>query len=143
MLKRNLDKGQSGEKKVIASLKAGGYDVLDWTDYDKYKAKQHKGYDIEILNTTTNEYDRVDIKTNIKNDYIYLEVKSNFKLGWFWTSSADSIYHYDIIEDQIFGYQLKKMKNYIFKNKLKPEHGRFKDLIGLSITDNKIIKKIL
>lgn len=142
MFRKSLEKGQKGEVKVIEKLLNEGLKVNDYTDYEIYKHKQHKGYDIEIFNEVTGEWDRVDIKTNIKNNYLYLEVIKGENLGWFWTSSADAIYHYDLKEDELYGYELKKMRNYVYKNDLQPSHGRNKDLIGLNVTNNKIIKKI-
>ncbi len=142
MQQKYLEKGQKGEVKVIEKLLKEGLQVNDFTDYETHKYKQHKGYDIEVFNVSTEEWDRVDIKTNVKNDYLYLEAISGENLGWFWTSSADSIYHYDLKEDQLYGYELKKMRNYVYKNDLKPLHGRNKDLIGLNVIDNKIIKRL-
>lgn len=142
MKQENLNKGHDGELKVIERLRNEGIEVKDYTNYEEFKHKQHKGYDIEILNTVTGEWDRIDVKTNVKNNFLYLEVLKRPNLGWFWTSSADAIYHYDLKEDNIFGYELKKMRNYVFKYDLKPEHGREKDLIGMKVDENKIIKKL-
>jgi hypothetical protein len=139
---KNLEKGQKGEVKVIEKLISEGAQVNDYTDYTLYKHKQHKGYDIEVLNPSTKEWDRVDIKSNVKNGYLYLEDKKKDKLGWFWTSSADSIYHYDLVEDTLYGYILKNMRNYVYKNNLQPNYGREKDLIGIKISENKLIKKL-
>lgn len=140
----NFSKGREGEQKVIYSLKAKGLEVEDYTDYSKFKHKQHKGYDIEVLNTETKEWDRIDIKSNCKNDFIYLEDLDDTKekLGWFWTSSADYIYHYDLKNDYIYSYNLAKMRNYVFKCDLKPKYGKFKNLIGLKVSDINLIKTI-
>ncbi len=142
MEQKNLEKGKVGELKVIEKLTNRGIQVKDYTDYDQHKYKQKKGYDIEILNTVTGEWDRVDIKSNCKNEYIYLETQNDTKekLGWFWTSSSDLIYHYDLTTDDIYGYELKQMRNFVYKYDIKPEHGKFKNLIGLNVTENKIIK---
>jgi len=144
MKKENLEKGQKGEKLVIEQLQSKGYEVIDYTDYSKFKFKQKKGYDIEILNKDTGELDRVDIKTNSINGYVYLEAKNDAKskLGWFWTSSADSIFHYDLNEGAIYGYSLYKMKNYVYQNDIQPSHGRYKNLIGLEVNNIPLIKEI-
>ncbi len=142
MFKKSLEIGQVGEVKVISYLKEQGLEVHDYTDYSLFKYKQQKGYDIEIKNPITQELDRVDIKSNAKKGYIYLEVKQYNNLGWFWTSSSDLIYHYDIKQDEIYGYELKKMRNFVHNNDLKPNHGRQKNLIGLKVDENKIILKI-
>lgn len=143
MEQKHLEIGKKGETKVIEKLRSGSVEVRDFTNYELHKHKQHKGFDIEILNPTTQEWDRVDIKTNIKNDYLYLEALDNPKLGWFWTSSSDYIYHYDLVKENIYGYSLKKMRNYVYELDLKPKHGREKNLIGLKVDETKIIKKIL
>ena len=142
MFKKSLKIGQKGEVKVIKRLLKEGIDVRDYTDYDTYKAVQQKGYDIEVLNSETEEWDRVDIKTNLKGDTILLEDTNYGHLGWFWTSSADSIYHYNLEEDILYGYELKKMRNYVFKYDLQPTIGRGKNLIGIKIEDTTIIKKL-
>lgn len=142
MFKENLKKGQEGEIKVIYSLQEKGLEVKDYTNYTTYKVVQQKGYDIEVKNIETNEWDRVEIKSNSKNGYVYLETKSNQNLGWFWTSSSDLIYHFDLKKEEIYGYELKKMRNFVYKNKLNPNHGRFKNLIGIKIEENKLIQKI-
>lgn len=142
MFLENLDKGVKGEIKVIYHLQSQGIEVNDYTDYKTHKHKQQKGYDIEVKNPETNEWDRVDIKSNSKNGYVYLEVIQGKKLGWFWTSSSDLIYHYDIKKDETYGYELSDMRNYVYQNNLEPDYGRFKNLIGLKIEDNKLIQKI-
>jgi len=139
----NLKKGREGEIKVINFLRSRGIEVKDYTDYSLHQHKQAKGYDIEVMNYETGEWDRVDIKTNSKEGYIYLEVKqANNLLGWFWTSSADSIYHYDLEENRLYTYYLKKMKNFVHRNDLNPRHGKYKDLIGLKVEDISFIKEI-
>lgn len=143
MFKENLVIGKQGEINVINKLLSGSIELRDYTNYELHKYKQHKGFDIEVLNPLTKEWDRVDIKTNIKNDFLYLEALNNPKLGWFWTSSSDYIYHYDLKNDNIYGYELKKMRNYVYETNLEPKHGREKNLIGLKVDADKIIKKIL
>ena len=142
MFNKSLEIGKEGEIKVINQLKSKGFEVYDYTDYNLFKYKQQKGYDIEVKNPTTQELDRVDIKSNAKKGYIYLEVKQYDNLGWFWTSSSDLIYHYDLKQDEIYGYELKKMRNFVHKNDIKPNHGRQKNLIGLKVVDNNLIQKI-
>lgn len=143
MKQENLTIGRQGETNVINKLISGSFEVKDYTDYELHKYKQHKGYDIEVLNPITQEWDRVDIKTNVKNNFLYLEAYQNPKLGWFWTSSSDYIYHYDLKKDDLYSYELKKMRNYIHENGIEPKHGREKNLIGLRVDTDKIIKKIL
>lgn len=142
MFINNLKIGAQGEIKVINYLISKGVEVNDYTNYQLHKYKQQKGYDIEVKVSGSGEWDRVDIKSNAKNGFLYLEDTQNQNLGWFWTSSSDLIYHYDIKQDEIYGYELKDMRNYIYKNDLKPNHGRHKNLIGLKVTENKIIQKI-
>lgn len=136
--------GSKGEIKVILYLYNKGIEVKDYTDYSLFKYKQRKGYDIEVKNNETNEWDRVDIKTNSKKGFIYLEVVNDTKtkLGWFWTSSADLIYHYDLKEEKTFGYELSIMRNFIYQNEIRPNYGRYKNLIGLKVDELKIVKEI-
>lgn len=144
MKSENLEKGKNGEIKVIYHLTSNKIEHKDYTSYEDHKHKQHKGYDIEVLNTTTNEWDRIDIKSNAKNGFIYLEATNDdkTKLGWFWTSSADGIYHYDFKEDKICGYELKKMRNFVYQNDLQPKFGKYKNLIGIKWDEIKFIKII-
>lgn len=144
MFKKSKEKGTAGETKVINYLISINIEIKDFTLYEEHKEKQKKGYDIELKNEKTGEWDRVDIKTNIKNGFLYLEDLNDHKteLGWFWTSSADFIYHYDLKQDKIYGYNLKKMRNFIYINNIEPKYGRHKNLIGLKIEENKLIQKI-
>lgn len=142
MNKKTLKIGQEGEVKVIKRLLKEGIEVKDYTDYETFKAVQQKGYDIEVLNKETEEWDRVDIKTNLKGNTILLEDTNYDHLGWFWTSSADSIYHYNLKDDELYCYELKKMRNYVFKYSLEPTLGRSKNLIGIKIEDTPLIKKL-
>lgn len=138
-------KGRTGESIVISKLINEGFQIRDFTDYENNKYKQKKGYDIEIFNEKTKDWDRIDIKTNVKGTFTFLEVVKSYSgnLGWFYTSTADYIITYDLERNQAYIYSLAEMRNYVHKRKndLKIV-GKNKDLFMISLS-NHLIKKIL
>ncbi len=138
----NYKKGRAGEINVVAELTTRGYSIKDYTgDYDVHKQKQVKGYDIEVFNEATQEWDRADIKTNVRNGFTYLEMEKHPSgaPGWFFTSAADSIITYDIENHKCYTYSLKEMRNYVQGKEFK-RVGRNKDLICLPVENSKLIK---
>lgn len=142
--KASYKKGKAGELNVIKELIKNGYQLRDFTSYTDHKFKQKKGYDIELFNDVTKEWDRVDIKTNVREGYTYLEAIKHYSgaLGWFYTSSADYILTYDIENHKGYLYKLSQMRDYVQERKgdLKLV-GRYKDLFGIKLS-NHLIKQI-
>jgi hypothetical protein len=142
-LSTNYQKGRAGEINVIAEMVNRGYNIKDYTgDFDTFKQKQTKGYDIEYFNTVTQEWDRSDIKTNVRNGFTYLEVEKfpSGLPGWFYTSQADTILTYDLENNKCYVYSLKEMRNYVQGRDLK-RVGKNKDLFCLPV-NCPVIKEI-
>jgi len=142
--KASYKKGKAGEVNVIDQLVKNGYQLRDFTSYPDHKFKQKKGYDIELFNDKTKEWDRIDIKTNVREGYTYLEVLKHYSggLGWFYTSAADYVLTYDIITHKGYMYKLSEMRDYVNERKQDLKLvGRYKDLFGIKIT-NHLIKNI-
>lgn len=142
--KASYKKGKAGEVNVIKQLVENGFQLRDFTSYTDHKFKQKKGYDIELFNEKTKEWDRVDIKTNVREGFTYLEALKHYSgaLGWFYTSSADHILTYDIASHSGYLYKLSEMRDYVQERKhdLKLV-GRHKDLFAIKLT-NHLIQKI-
>jgi hypothetical protein len=139
----NYQKGRSGEINVIAEMTTRGYEIKDYTnDFDTFKHKQLKGYDIEYYNAITKEWDRADIKTNVRNGFTFLEVEKSPSgmPGWFYTSQADKILTYDIENNKCYEYSLKEMRNYVQGRELK-RVGRNKDLFCIPVNSS-VIKEL-
>lgn len=139
-------RGRAGEVNVIEQLLDRQIPIREYTDFKKHQEKQFKGYDLEILNEKTSEWDRADIKTNIRNGFTYLEVRkhpSPTKLGWLYSSSADCILTYDLENNHCYKYSLKEMRNYVEKRKDKWKLcGRNKDCYAIPVDKNPIIEQI-
>lgn len=140
--KSSYKKGKAGEVNVIKQLIENQYQVRDFTSYTDHKFKQKKGYDIELFNEQTKEWDRIDIKTNVREGVTYLEIKKHYSggLGWFYTSSADYILTYDIELHKGYTYKLSEMRDYIQTQDINLV-GRNKDLYAIKVT-HPLIKNI-
>lgn len=136
-------KGRAGEINVVEQLLVKGIQLQDYTDYKEHRFKQKKGYDVEIYNTDTKEWDRADIKTNIRNGFTFLEVVKHPSgdLGWFYTSKADVIITYDLDNNHCYIYDLSKMRNYVEGRNLKL-CGKNKDLFAIPVNKNYLIKQL-
>lgn len=136
-------KGRAGEVHVIEQLVERGIQLRDYTDYQDHKFKQKKGFDVEVFNLRTKEWDRADIKTNIRNGFTFLEVikHSTGGLGWFYTSKADSILTYDLDNNRCYMYDLNAMRNYV-KGKNFKLCGKNKDLFALPVDKNYLIQQL-
>jgi hypothetical protein len=110
----NLNKGQVGERAVIAIL-SKTLEVRDLTDYENYKAYQQKGLDIEFLNRKTGAWDRADVKTNVAESGLhFIELyKREGELGWFHTTKSDWIFCFSIYTKCVYFYSINEMRNYI------------------------------
>lgn len=138
---QTFKKGRAGEINVIEQLLERGLQLRDYTDYSTYKFKQKKGFDVELYNPRTSEWDRADIKTNVKRGFTFLEVVKHpsGNLGWFYTSKADLILTYDLDYNHCYYYDLNAMRNYVSKRNLKLV-GTNKDLFSIPITNYLITK---
>jgi hypothetical protein len=139
----NYQKGRAGEINVIAEMTTRGYTIKDYTgDFETFKQKQKKGYDIEYFNTVTNEWDRADIKTNVRNGFTFLEVEKfpSGLPGWFHTCQADKILTYDMENNKCYVYSLREMRNYVQGRTLK-RVGKNKDLVCIPVNCS-VIKEL-
>lgn len=136
-------KGRAGEVNVIEQLLERGIELKDYTDYQEHKFKQKKGFDVEVFNKRTQEWDRADIKTNIRNGFTFLEVIKHpaGTLGWFYTSKADSILTYDLDNNHCYIYDLNEMRNYVKGRNFKL-CGKNKDLFALPVNSNYLIRQL-
>jgi hypothetical protein len=109
----SLALGAAGERLVIREL-SKHTEVRDYTNYDKNKYYQKKGFDLEFYNKNTDTWDRADVKTNILNGMTFAEMTNKGgNLGWIHTTKADFIICVDNKSKEIFYYSVTDMRNYI------------------------------
>lgn len=139
----NYRKGRAGEVNVIEQLLSRNYQIREYTDFKEHAQKQHKGYDLELYNEFTKEWDRADVKTNVRNGFTYVEVGvEGTKAGWFYLSKSDCILPYDLENNCCYIYDLKEMREYVEQRKSNwTLVGRQKNLYAIPIT-NRLIRKV-
>lgn len=117
-------KGQVGEMWLKSILQSYGYEV---TDYGNQIEHQTRGYDFSIKKPEWLRDYYLDCKNNLYIDYrkedeyhFKVEIEEYGKLGWFFSSRADQIYHVNTYSKVYVMYDLNKMRklviNALFNN---------------------------
>ena len=106
-------KGQVGEEWLKSILQSYGYEV---TDYAGQVEHQKRGYDFSIkIPEWIRDY-YLDCKNNLYCDWDYhfkVEIEDHGKLGWFFSSRADRIYHVNTYTKTYVMYDLNEMRKLV------------------------------
>jgi hypothetical protein len=117
-------KGDSGEVLLYNHLQR----LYTVTDYRKDLRVQSKGVDFGITKSGWNREFTLDSKCNLyiePNFFSFkIELESNGKPGWFFTSTADRIYHVSAYCKKYLYYDLSEFRHFVvmhlLKNKVNP-----------------------
>lgn len=127
-------KGDWGEEQFFKLAKLRYDKVNDYRNYEIHKMIQKRGIDFGVQKQQWNFEVFIDVKTNLYystyndlNDYIfnicmkkYINTE-NEKDGWFLTSKAHRIYHWENKDRYNYlYYDLKEMRNFILREWDKP-----------------------
>jgi len=119
-------KGQRGEDWLHTILKSYGYEV---TDYGSNVEHQKRGYDFSIKKPNWLREYYLDCKNNLFVDSEYhfkIEIEDHGKLGWFFSSRADRIYHVSTYANSYLMYDLNEMRQLVVNALLKNDTSLFK-----------------
>lgn len=110
-------KGEIGEVWLKSILSSYGFEV---TDYANQVEHQKKGYDLGIRRPEWIREYYLDCKNNLYIDYrknneyhFKVEIEDHGKLGWFFASRADRIYHVNTYSKTYIMYDLDKMRQLV------------------------------
>ena len=135
-------KGDWGEERYYVMAQKQNWAVKDYRDYTKFKHMQQKGIDFGTIYNFGAKEKFTEVKTNLyystynnTNDWVFnLCMKKwfgmeNEKDGWFLTSQADTIYHWENgVRNSFVCYDLGIMRDYILKEWNRPTNNWIKDL---------------
>ena len=122
-------KGDWGEERFFTMAQHQNLVVNDYRDYTKFKAMQQKGIDFGTISGVGAKEIFVEVKTNLYystynnlNDWVFnLCMKKwvdmeNEKDGWFITSQADKVYHWENgVRNSFVFYNLNVMRDFILQ----------------------------
>ena len=119
-------KGERGEVWLKSILQSYGYDVID---YGNIVEHQKQGYDFGIKKPEWLREYYLDCKNNlfVDNEYHFkIEIEDHGKLGWFFSSRADRIYHVSTYTKSYVVYDLNEMRKLVVNALLTNDTSLFK-----------------
>lgn len=122
------NKGEIGEAWLKFILQSYGYEVIDYANQIEH---QKRGYDLGIKKPEWLREYYVDCKNNlyVDNDYHFkVEIEDYGKLGWFFSSRADRIYHVNTYTKSYIMYDLNEMRKLVIDSLFKNDTSLFKQV---------------
>lgn len=122
-------KGEIGEQWLKSILQSYGYEVNDFSNIVEH---QKRGYDFSIKKSGWLREYYLDCKNNlyIDGDYHFkVEIEDYGKLGWFFSSQADRIYHVNPYMNTYITYDLNEMRKLVIDALFKNDTSLFKRVV--------------